>query len=56
VSEDPDIDGKRLPLDEALLLVVGAGNGTLLSCVPGLLAYYEGEGPGDRFLLARKPK
>lgn len=53
VSENGALDGKRLPLGSALDLVVGRGSGTLLSCVPGSLAYFEGEGPSDRCLLAR---
>jgi hypothetical protein len=28
--------------------------GTLLSCIPGKLAYYEGEGPSDRCILERR--
>jgi hypothetical protein len=42
-----------MALGEALLQIVGAGNGTLISCTPGTLAYYEGEGPSDRCILAR---
>ncbi len=53
ISESPAIDGSRLPLPEALGVVVGFGLGTLLSCVPGKLAYFEGEGPSDRCILAR---
>lgn len=53
LSESPDLDGRRLPLLSALEQVVGQGWGTLLSCIPGVLAYYEGEGPSDRYLLAR---
>jgi len=29
------------------------GNGTLLSCIPGRLGYFEGEDPGERYVLAR---
>lgn len=54
VSSNPAIDGQRLPLGEALGKVVGLGSGTLLSCVPGVLAYFEGEGPSDRCILARR--
>lgn len=48
-----DLDGAELSLEEALSAVVGRGVGTILSCIPGRLAYYEGEEPGDRFLLER---
>jgi hypothetical protein len=54
ISENRAIDGKHLPLKLALDKVVGQGMGTLLSCVPGELAYYEGEGPSDRCILARR--
>jgi hypothetical protein len=54
ISENRAIDGKRLPLKSALEHVVGHGMGTLLSCVPGELAYFEGEGPSDRCILARR--
>jgi len=55
VSEDRAIDGRRMPLIDALEHVVGYGMGTLLSCVPGELAYFEGEGPKDRCILAKLP-
>jgi len=54
ISENRTIDGKHLPLKSALEKVVGQGMGTLLSCVPGELAYYEGKGPSDRCILARR--
>jgi hypothetical protein len=51
ISEDPALDQKELPLDEALKLVVGRGMGTVLSCIPGHLAFVE---TGDeRFILER---
>jgi hypothetical protein len=55
ISEIPELDGKRLPLKIALNEVIGHGMGTLLSCVPGALGYFEGEGPGDRCILWRRP-
>lgn len=54
ISENRAIDGKTLPLKSALDKVVGQGMGTLLSCVPGELAYYESAGPSDRCILARR--
>ena len=53
ISENRAIDGKTLSLRAALEKVVGQGSGTLLSCVPGELAYYEGQAPSDRCILAR---
>ena len=42
-SEDFELDGKEMPLVEALRRVVGYQMGTFLSCVPGRLAYFENE-------------
>ena len=53
LSEDTRLDGRALPLEEALAQVVGRGMGTVLSCVPGRLAYYEGEEMEERYVLDR---
>lgn len=45
-------DGQDVPLLAALEEVVGYGTGTVLSCIPGKLAYFEGE-VRERFLLVR---
>jgi len=37
------LDGQELLLESALESVVGNGIGTILSCIPGKLAYFEGE-------------
>ena len=51
ISTHGAIDGRTLPISEALSEVIGQGHGTFLSCVPGRLAYFEGESAKDRFLL-----
>jgi hypothetical protein len=53
ISEDIDVDGKEMMLREAIEEVLGYGLGSILSCIPGRLVYYEGEGPGDRYVLKR---
>lgn len=53
LSEDPDLDGQCLRLDQVLSRVVGEGYGTFISCVPGRLGYYEGEEAKERYLLVR---
>jgi len=53
VSDNPKLDGKDLPLAEALAATVGYGMGTLISCLPGELAYYEAEDPAERYILRR---
>lgn len=52
ISEDPVLDQKELPLVEALKQIVGRGMGTVLSCVPGRLAFVETE--DERFILERQ--
>lgn len=51
ISEDPALDQKELPLVEALMQIVGRGMGTVLSCIPGRLAFVETE--DERFILER---
>lgn len=51
ISEDPEIDGRELDLKAALEHVNGRQIGTILSCVPGKLAYFESE--DETLLLAR---
>lgn len=54
ISEAAEFDGKRLPLADALKTIVGYGMGALISCIPGELGVFEGEGPSDRYILARR--
>jgi hypothetical protein len=54
LSENTDFDQRTMPLADALEAVVGMGFGTLVSCVPGRLGYYEGEDPADRRILVRR--
>lgn len=54
LSESAEFDQRTMPLADALDAIVGMGMGTLVSCVPGRLGYYEGEGPGDRRILVRR--
>ena len=51
ISEDPSLDQKELPLLEALQKIVGRGMGSILSCIPGCLAFVETE--DERFILER---
>jgi hypothetical protein len=53
LAEEEALDGQRMTLDEALRAVVGRGMGAFISCVPGRLAYFEGESAGERYLLER---
>jgi hypothetical protein len=54
ISSNNEVDGKELPLDDALRLVVGSGSGSFICCIPGTLAYFEGESAGERYLCRRE--
>ncbi len=53
ISTDDSLDAREMLLDEVLAAIVGYGKGTLISCVPGKLAFFEGENRGDRCILRR---
>jgi hypothetical protein len=53
VSDSMSLDARTLPLREALELIVAREPGTLVSCIPGRLGYFEGEDRGRRLLLER---
>lgn len=53
IAASADMDGRQLSLREALNDVLGMGNGVVLSCIPGKLAYYESEERNGRYILAR---
>jgi hypothetical protein len=43
ISEDTNFDGKEMELSKALKEIVGQGMGTVISCLPGRVGYFEGE-------------
>lgn len=45
------LDARTLPLADAVREVVGSSSGTVISCIPGRLAYYEDEEHGARWIL-----
>ncbi len=53
LSESSQLDNRELPIADALEAIVGRGMGTFLSCIPGRLAYFEGEERGERYILER---
>ncbi|MDQ2773328.1 MAG: hypothetical protein M3Y57_00120 [Acidobacteriota bacterium] len=53
ISENSEWDATERNLQSALQQVVGYGFGTIITCKPGALAYFEGEGPGHRFILRK---
>jgi hypothetical protein len=52
LSEDSNLDGAEMPLLAALKQVVGGGMGTVISCLPERLGYFEGE-VRERFILQK---
>ena len=56
ISSNDDLDGKEVPLIEALQIAVGYGLPSILLCIPDKLAYFEAEqeiGPPPRYLLKK---
>lgn len=53
ISGAEQIDAKTLPLEDALQQVTWHGFGSILSCIPGKLAYYYDEEGGSRALLKK---
>ena len=51
ISVSKDLDGVAGPLEEIVKKVFAFEEGTIISCIPGQLAYYEGEAPKNRFIL-----
>ena len=49
-SENDDIDGREMEIDDAIAAIHSRGWGTFVSCLPGKLAYFEDE-HGERHLL-----
>ena len=55
ISTDEYLDGKTVTLRDAITRITRrTGHGTLLSCVPGHLGYFEGEDPSARYVLERR--
>jgi hypothetical protein len=48
-----ELDDQELGLSEALGQIVGWNAGCIVICVPGRLAYFEGEDRNERYILER---
>lgn len=53
ICTQDNLDGKEIELRTALQSICGREYGTILSCVPGKLAYHEQEGAHERYILHR---
>ena len=54
MSSDSNLDDREMGLSEALAEVIGRGMGTFISCLPGKLAYFEGEERNERYICHRE--
>lgn len=54
ISENNELDGKRMAIDKALSEAIGMGMGTLIVFGDAELVFYEGEGPSDRWIKELK--
>lgn len=54
ISSNTDLDRREMLLSDALDNIVGQGYGTFLSCIPGELAYFEGEEKNERYVCRRQ--
>ena len=55
ISDVAELDGREMPLREAIDETESHMWGTLIGCLPGRLAYYYGEAGEQRLLLERAP-
>jgi hypothetical protein len=55
ISDSPDLDGRDMPLEEAVSSCEGFPFASVICCVPGELAFFFDEvmGPRNRLLLRR---
>ncbi len=54
ISATTELDGQELPLAKAVADSESAGWGTIISCLPGRLAYFYDESGERRLLLEKK--
>lgn len=52
LSANSDLDGREMPLGDALSAIVGMGDGSFVSCIPGQLGFYEYADMKSSYLLA----
>lgn len=53
LAANSDLDGRELPLREALEAIIGMGDGAFVSCIPGRLGFFEYEDMKSSYLLAK---
>ena len=50
-SSNEDLDASEMFLRDALEKTIGMGSGTIITCIPGKLAYFESEEPNECYIL-----
>ena len=53
VAANPALDGREMPLGDALEAIIGMGDGAFISCIPGRLGFYEYAEIKSSYLLSR---
>ena len=53
LAANNDLDGREMPLCQALEAIIGMGHGAFVSCIPGRLGFYEYEDMKSSYLLSR---
>ena len=53
LAANSDLDGREMPIAEALNAIVGMGSGAFISCIPGRLGFFEYETTKSSYLLSR---
>ena len=53
ISVHGELDKRDMPLSDALQIAIGSGQGTFIYCITGVLAYFEGEEPDERYICQR---
>jgi hypothetical protein len=53
VAQSSVLDGREMPLADALDAILGMGNGAYISCIPGRLGFYQYAHANGGYLLHR---
>lgn len=53
LAANSHLDGREMPLSEALGAIIGMGDGAFVSCIPGRLGFFEYEDMKSSYLLSR---
>ncbi len=53
LAANSDLDGREMPLGDALEAIISMGDGAFVSCIPGRLGFYEYEDMKSSYLLSR---